>query len=54
MCTNNSKKEAGKNFVTVPGEEKNGDWLQAARTDPNSVSKSSLFYICEDHFNVST
>ena len=53
-CTNNSKKETAKNFVTLTGEEKNGDWLLAARTDPNGVSESSLFYICEDHFNVST
>ena len=55
QCTNTSKSNPDKLFVSVPKDPKRRKmWLKLARRDPKSISSTSNVFMCEDHFNVSS
>lgn len=54
-CQNTSRSTPEKVFVTVPKDKKiKKKWFVAARREISDVSEKTVFYCCEDHFNVSS
>lgn len=54
-CVNTSTKNPEKKFFSSPSDAKRRrTWLKRMRRNPKDLSLKTTFYVCEDHFNVST
>lgn len=52
-CKNTSIATPEKTFIVVPVAAKMRKlWLAAVRRDPMKFSKTTMLFVCEDHFDV--
>lgn len=52
-CKSTTLKNPSKIFVCVPKGKIREKWIKQVRREPNT-SLTTVFYCCEDHFNVNT
>ena len=54
-CVNTSTNQPNKKFFSSPSDRKRRRiWLTKMKRLPNDLSADTTFYVCEDHFDVST
>ncbi|KAK4886121.1 hypothetical protein RN001_002392 [Aquatica leii] len=52
-CTNTSRNSLDKIFIIIPSNlRRKRKWFAAARKELKDVSLKTMFYCCEDHFNL--